>query len=102
MKVNCLLLLISALFLTSCASTGPTGGLLFHDIKYGVNSTTHEFVTKKGEACQTSVLGLVGSGDASIDAAKKDGSITKVASIDASSFSVLWFFNKYCTIVRGN
>lgn len=87
--------------LTSCASVAPTGGALFHDIKYGLNATTNTEATKRGEACQTSVLGLVGSGDASINSAKKDAGITQVSSVDASSFSVLWFYNKYCTIVHG-
>lgn len=90
-----------SVLLVGCASVGPTGGALFHDIKYGVDATPNTEATKKGEACQSSVLGLVGSGDASIEAAKKDAQITQVSSVDASSFSVLWFYNKYCTVVHG-
>ncbi len=101
MKFVNLLLITAALLLVSCASTGPTGGALFHDIKYGVNGTSLKADSKRGEACQFSVLGLVGSGDASIEQAKINGRISEVASIDASSLSVLWFYNKYCTIVKG-
>ena len=102
MKTNFVLLALVSIFAASCASTGPTGGALFHDIKYGKYATNFTNTSKTGEACQTSVLGFVGTGDASIEQAKRNGSITEVASIDASSFSVLWFFNKYCTIVKGN
>lgn len=102
MRTQLILLLLATFFVTSCASTGPTGGLLYHDIKYGLHANPNELVTKKGEACQTSALGLVASGDASIEAAKKEGGISKVAVIDASSFSLLWFYNRYCTIVQGN
>lgn len=102
MKLNFLLLLTCSFLLVSCASTGPTGGVLFHNIKYGINATPNTEAAKKGEACQSSILGLFGFGDASIDAAKKDSGITKVSTIDASSLSVLGLYNQYCTNIRGN
>jgi hypothetical protein len=102
MKANAFLLIAVSLFLTSCASTGPTGGLIYHDIKYGIDATTNVEATKKGQACQTSILGMVGFGDASIETAKKENGITKVATIDANSTSVLWFYNKYCTVITGH
>ena len=91
-----------SLFLVSCAQVGPTGGVLFHDIKYGITATPSVETVKRGEACQSSILGMFGFGDASIETAKKDTGITNVSSVDASSFSVLGFYNKYCTIVKGN
>ena len=102
MKTNLVLLALASMFLVGCAQVGPTGGIVFHDIKYGQFATTEVNATKTGTACQTSVLSLVAQGDASVDAAKRDGKITKVSSIDSSSFSVLGFYNKYCTIVKGN
>jgi hypothetical protein len=101
MKINFLPLMACSFLLVGCASTGPTGGVLFHDIKYGVNATPNYVASKNGEACQNSILGLFGFGDASIDAAKKASGITKVSSIDASSLSVLGLYNKYCTIIKG-
>lgn len=102
MKTNSVLLVLVSIFFVSCASTGPTGGALFHEIKYGKYATPVKNASKTGEACQTSILSMVATGDASVDQAKRLGGITEVSSIDASSFSVLGFFNKYCTIVKGN
>lgn len=103
MKTNVLLLALASLFLASCAMVGPTGGAVYHDIKYGQFATENTAATKTGTACQSSVLGLVAQGDASIEAAKKDGGITKVSSIDSSSTNVVFgIYNKYCTIVKGN
>lgn len=101
MKLNSVLLLTASLFLTSCASVGPQGGLVYHDLKYGVDVTNSSDAPKSGEACVNSVLGLVASGDASIEQAKKNGDIKEVSTVNAHSFSVLWFYNKYCTIVTG-
>jgi hypothetical protein len=58
--------------------------------------------TKKGMACQTSILGVYASGDASVEAAKKAGGITKVTGVDATAESILGFYAKYCTVVRGS
>lgn len=101
MKSNVCSIALMSVLLVGCASVGPTGGGIYHNIKYGVDATPAKEATKKGEACQTSVLGLVASGDASIDTAKKNGSITEVSSVDASSTSVLFFYNTFCTIVTG-
>ena len=101
-NVKSILTLGVLLFVVSCASTGPQGGIFFHDIKYGKYATENAEASKKGEACMSSVLGLFSFGDASIDAAKKESGIQKVSSIDASSLSILYFYNKYCTIIRGN
>ncbi len=58
-------------------------------------------VTKTGEACATSILGIVASGDASIDAAKQAGGINEVLSVDYKSTSVLGLYASFCTIVKG-
>ena len=102
MNLRSIPVLAVLLFVVSCASTGPQGGLIFHDIKYGKYANENAEVSKRGEACMSSVLGLFSFGDASIDAAKKDSGISKVSSVDASSLSILYFYNKYCTVIRGN
>lgn len=56
---------------------------------------------KRGEACAQNYLGLVAVGDASIDAAKKAGGITRVASVEQSASRVLGYYAKFCTIVKG-
>lgn len=102
MNLKSIPVLAVLLFVVSCASTGPQGGVLFHDIKYGKYANENTETSKKGEACMSSVLGLFSFGDASIEAAKRDSGISKVSSVDASSLSILYFYNKYCTVIRGN
>lgn len=101
MKLNSALLLTASLFLTSCALVTPQGGVIYHDVKYGVDATPLAEAPKTGEACVNSVLGLVASGDASIEQAKKNGDIKEVATVNAHSTSILFVYNKYCTIVTG-
>ncbi len=56
---------------------------------------------KTGEACATSILGLVATGDASIAAAKAAGGIQQVSHVDHDIFSVLGVYAKVCTVVSG-
>lgn len=98
-KLICLLGVIG--LLTSCASTGPVGGGLYHGIKYGINATSKTKGSKTGMACQSGFLGLFATGDASITAAKTNGEIKSVHTIDAESTNILGLYNKYCTIVTG-
>ena len=57
--------------------------------------------SKRGEACAQNYLGLVATGDASIDAAKRSAGITRVASVEQTSSRVLGYYAKFCTVVRG-
>lgn len=57
--------------------------------------------SKRGEACAHNILGFVAFGDASIDAAKHNGGITRVASVEQNPARILSYYAKYCTIVRG-
>jgi hypothetical protein len=56
---------------------------------------------KHGESCAENYLGLIATGDASIDTAKKRGGITKVNSVDHSSTRILGYYAKFCTVVAG-
>jgi hypothetical protein len=47
-------------------------------------------------------LGAVAQGDASIIAAKANGGITKVSSVDHTAKSILGIWGEWCTIVKGN
>ncbi len=61
--------------------------------------------TKKGKACMTNILGLISQGDSSVESAKKDGQITKVAFVDTTykAFQIyVPFFQEGCTVVHGN
>ncbi len=57
--------------------------------------------TKTGEACASSILGWIGTGDASIAAAMADGKLTQIHHVDHSVMSVLGIYAKSCTQVVG-
>lgn len=88
--------------LSGCAVAGPgivTGSIYSgYNLGGGVGPGTG---AKSGEACVMSILGIVALGDGSIDAAKKDGGVTQVASVDHSVFSILGIYANVCTKVTG-
>jgi hypothetical protein len=89
---------------TSCAMSGGPyvpPGFLYSSVKGPVTATTNMGSGKTGEACASNILGWVATGDNSIDAAKSNGGIRKVASVDYKTFSVLGLYTEVCTVVRG-
>jgi hypothetical protein len=94
-----LFLLISSL---GCATVRtPALGLIYTQTKSGVAATSNSAGTKTGEACAESYFGLVATGDASIETARKEGGITTITSVDESSKNIIGVYGKYCTLVRG-
>lgn len=92
------------ILLTSCvapyASSGP--GFLVTSTIEGQSATDNIKLERTGESCQVSVLGLFAVGDSSIEAAKINGMITQVGTVDRSYFGLLGLFGKTCLIVKGN
>jgi len=80
----------------------PMAGTTFNETKYGNIATDEASATKEGKACGTSILGWVAQGDASIVAAKANGGITKVSSVDHYAKNILGIFGEWCTIVKGS
>jgi hypothetical protein len=80
----------------------PMLGSIYTEMKYGDVATDETGASKEGKACGQSILGWVATGDASIQAAKAAGGITKVASVDHSAKNILGILGEWCTIVRGN
>lgn len=92
----------TTLILSSCATVKtPLMGVWYTDVKAPVTATSNSNSTKVGSAEATSILGLVATGDASIDAAAKSGGITKIHHVDEQSTSILGFFAKYKVYVYG-
>jgi len=58
--------------------------------------------SKEGKACAESILGLLARGDASVRAAKENGKITEVTSVDHSARNFLNIVGEWCTIVKGH
>ena len=92
-----------ALSLAACQIVqSPMVGTTFNETKYGNIATDEAVATKEGKACGTSILGWIAQGDASIVAAKANGGITKVSSVDHYAKSILFVYGEWCTIVKGN
>lgn len=89
----------SALVLSSCGA--PCVGLVYTDTSFPVTATSAVGAGKVGTATSTTYLGLWAQGDASIAAAKKNGGITTVSSVDEKVHSVLGIVTTFTTTVRG-
>ena len=91
---------VSLVSLSGCSISPVTGAV--NVAKWdGAVSNPEVNVEKSGEACAHSVLGLVAFGDASLETAKKNAGITKVATVDHRTLNVLYFYGGYCTVVYG-
>ncbi len=100
-----LVLVVAAAFsLAACARPpSPMLGILSLDIKAPMHVDDDGKVgPKTGTACIESVLGWVTKGDASLEAAMKQGGITKIDSVDYMGESMLGITGKFCTIVHGS
>ncbi len=91
---------VSALMLGGCATSYPVGGILT-DITLPAGVTEHAAAKKTGVAKCQSILALVANGDCSIEAAKKDGGITKVSHVDWKANNVLGIIGNYEVRVYG-
>lgn len=94
-----------ALLATITACSGPLSssgvGFLVTNTIEGQAANNDVKISKKGESCQYTILGLVATGNSSVKEAKAQGHIKRVATIDRSYFGVLGLFGKSCLIVRG-
>lgn len=101
-------IILSLLFLilSACATTGNNSHLgrsvIYADHKEAGMVTSLSKGTKTGTACAFNICGIIGLGDSSIEAAKKEGGIQEVVSFDHTYTKVLGFYGKHCVIVKGN
>ena len=98
-----LVALTGLLFLfTGCATLYPSGAI-YTNVQLPVTATDNVGTPMKtGTAQATSILGLVATGDASIEAAKKNGNITKVYHVDWDAMNVLGIYGRYTVTVYGD
>lgn len=101
------LLIIAAVavtaLLSSCASTGTVCGVggIYTDVKSGMTATSNNVGSKVGTASATNVLGIIATGDASINAAANNAGIKKISHVDQQQKSILGLFTKYEVFVYG-
>jgi len=75
--------------------------VIWGDIATGETGSSASGALKEGKACADSILGLLARGDASVRAAKQNGNIKEVMSVDHSARNFLNIVGEWCTIVRG-
>ena len=94
--------LVLAVVLAGCASLRqPVVGGIYSDVTASESVSSNQAGNRVGQACASSILGMVATGDASIEAARRAGGITLITSVDGQSSNILFLYAKYCTIVRG-
>ncbi len=87
---------------SACAAVPSSNGYGWLNRSRAAESVTSNAVARKtGTACAENIVGVV-IGDSSIEAAKKDGKISSVVSVDYDVVNVLYLYGKRCTIVHGN
>ncbi len=100
---NLALMATVAILFSSCAMSrrAPLTGLLYTSTKAPGFVTGNAGATKVGTAEAMSILGLVATGDASIDAAAKAAGISKIHHVDEECTAILGSIAKYKSHVYG-
>ncbi|MCB1143984.1 MAG: TRL-like family protein [Leptospiraceae bacterium] len=96
-------LILLLLFVNACA-IGPNSGLLYTGIKYPgeINPSNNVSSTKSAKGCNTSILALIAWGNSGAGSIAKENNITKIATIDYETTTVLTFiYRDHCTIISG-
>lgn len=102
-----LLLSTALLGLPGCAGFAFPGhgtplGFIYTDAGTASHATENNLGRKKGEACASSILGWVTTGDAGIKTAAEAAGITQIASVDSTFTNILGIYSKYCVVVSGD
>ena len=98
------IIMIGTMFLVSCAGMPPYGWL-YNDTyapenrqQAPLNSDTH---AKVGTGMIQCYLGLIATGDASVETAMKNGKITKIHHVDYKAKNILSLYTEYTIYVYG-
>ena len=103
MRKNLLNLIFASLVVMSLSGCAMgLVGIIYTDTSLPVAATSNKVGTKVGEAYATSVLGLVATGDAGVNAAAKNGNLTTISHVDMHTMSVLGIYTKVTCYVYGN
>ena len=95
-----LLLVCGALMLGACAIVPTHAGSALFEITDQPVMATNAIGTKIGKACAKNYFGIYLAGDMTVEAAKRNGRITQVATIDKQIKSYA-IYAEVCTIVTG-
>ncbi|TGM35787.1 TRL-like family protein [Leptospira biflexa] len=96
-------IVLSFILFTGCA-VGPTHGYIVTETQFPgtFNPENNVKADKEAKGCQYTVLYLVTYGDAGAGSVANKNGITKIATIDHSTFSLFsGLIRNYCTFVVG-
>lgn len=96
-----LLLLALVALITSCATQSPIGFILTDNTIPMMVGDDSVKADKVGTAMSVSYLGMIATGDCSIQTACEDGGITKISHVDRKVKNILGFIGEYTTTVYG-
>ena len=87
---------------SSCAMVmAPTFAGIYTEVSAPIAVTSNSLGSKVGTAKATNILGIVATGDASIQAAAKSAGITKISHVDYKSKNILGFYATFEVFVYG-
>ena len=96
-------LIVSIFLFSGCATVmGPAIGTIYTDTQAPLAVTSNAVGSKVGSAEAKSILGIVAIGDASVQAAAKQGGITRISHVDYKSYSILGVYAKITVYVYGD
>ncbi|MGQ9707894.1 MAG: TRL-like family protein [bacterium] len=92
--------------MTGCVPGFYTVGTLYTSVRTPAGAVAYYGPTanqaaKISKVTATNILGIIATGDASLDAAMKQGGITKVHHVDQEVTSILGLWSTYTIIVYG-
>ena len=95
-------LLIGSFLLSGCAFVAsPLVGVVYTDVQAPLTATSNDVGTKVGTAEANSILGIVATGDASINQAAQNGNITSISHVDYNTKSILGIYATFTVTVYG-
>ncbi len=101
MKKLLLVLGVSALFSSCAMVSSPVAAVLYTDVKFGQTVTDNSLGKKVGTGEASSVLGIIATGDASIESAAKKAGISKISHVDVHVKNILGLYATYTVYVYG-
>ena len=95
--------LLCVALIAGCAAyaVSPVTGFVYSDVRGPGSATSNAGYSKVGTATAESFLGFIAMGDASIEAAMKDGGITKIHHVDYESKNILGIYATFTVVVYG-
>ncbi len=93
----------AAVLFSSCGAYAPSPvtGFLFTDVKGNAMVTSNSLGSKVGSAEASSILGIIGTGDVSVQTIAKNANISKISHVDYHTKNILGIYATHTVFVYG-